>query len=167
MKPETDTDRFLGLLEAHRGILYKVAHGYCRDREDRRDLVQEMTVGLWRSYPGFDGRVAFSTWMYRVALNIAISHLRRESRRLRDTVPLEEGVDFAAADRLLDGESDKMRTLRTLLGRLDALDRALVLLFLDGVGHEEIAGIVGITATNVATRLHRLKQRLQREFENA
>ncbi len=163
--PPASPDRFVELLSEHRGILYKVAYAYCRDREDREDLVQEMLIQLWRSFPRFDGRVKFSTWMYRIAMNVAISHYRASTRRIRDTVPLEElGLDIAAAEALFEEAGDNMRVLRQLIGQLDEMDRALILLFLDGRDHGEIAEIVGITPTNVATRIHRLKQRLQREF---
>ena len=67
----TDEARFLAFLKEHRGILYKVAFGYCRDREDRGDLVQEMVIQLWRSFERYDGSVKFSTWAYRVAMNVA------------------------------------------------------------------------------------------------
>ena len=82
--------RFLSLLQEHRSILYKVAFGYCRDRDDRSDLVQEMAIQLWRSYGRYDGRVKFTTWAYRVAMNVAISHFRGEKRRIRDTLPFDE-----------------------------------------------------------------------------
>lgn len=123
-------DRFLGELEAHKKILYKVARIYCANADDRQDLVQETVVQLWRSYPGFDGRSAFSTWMYRVALNVAISWVRGQ-RRERSHL-------------LLDG---------AILDETLATEAAA----------EAIAAILGITATNVATRIHRIKTRLQQE----
>ena len=101
MPSATLTGEFLGRLDNHKRILYKVAYIYCRDREDRQDLVQEMLIQLWRSYGRFDDHVRFSTWMYRIAVNVAISHYRNEGRRIRDTLPLEEyGLDIAAADHL-------------------------------------------------------------------
>jgi RNA polymerase sigma factor (sigma-70 family) len=78
MGPTDETRRFLALFHEHRAILYKVAFGYCRNREDRVDLVQEMAIQLWRSFGRYDGRVKFSTWAYRVAMNVAISHFRGE-----------------------------------------------------------------------------------------
>src|SRR5215467_540931 len=85
-----DEARFRTLLEEHRSILSKVAYGYSRGPADRDDLVQEMAIELWRAFPRFDGRVKFSTWAYRVAMNVAISHLRSATRPARDTVPLED-----------------------------------------------------------------------------
>ena len=166
MTPPADESRFLALLEAHKGILYKVAYAYCPRREERPDLVQEMVVQLWRSFGRFDGRAKFSTWMYRIAMNVAISFHRRERRRIRDAVPIEEpGIDLAAADRVMDEASEDLRTLHRLIGRLDEMSRAIVLLHLDGYPHDEIASIVGISNSNVGTRIHRIKQRLQREAD--
>ena len=157
--------RFLALLNEHRAILHKVAYAYCRDREDRADLVQEMAFALWRSFPRFDDRVKFSTWAYRVAMNVAISRLRSEGRRVRDTVPIDElAIEPGGEDPMLEGASDNMRVLRRLIDRLDGLNRALILLYLDGRTAEEIAEIVGTTPGNVTTRVNRLRQRLQEEF---
>ena len=163
------TGEFIARLEKHQRILFKVAYMYCRDRDDRRDLVQEMLIQVWRSYARFDERVQFSTWMYRIAVNVAITHYRSERRRIRDTVPLEEfGFDIAAADALFaidnHGEGDNMRTLRQMINGLDELNRALILLFLEGFSSEEIANVVGISASNVSTRISRLKTKLQTEF---
>lgn len=159
------TGEFIARLEKHQRILFKVAYMYCRDRDDRQDLVQEMLIQVWRSYERFDGRVQFSTWMYRIAVNVAITHYRNEGRRLRDTVPLEEySLDIAAADAVFDSEGDNMRALRQLIDGLDELNRALILLFLEGFSSEEIAEVVGISASNVSTRINRLKTRLQTKF---
>jgi RNA polymerase sigma factor (sigma-70 family) len=158
--------RFVALLDEHKGILYKVANAYCRARDDRADLLQEIVVQLWRSFGRYDERQRFSTWMYRVAMNVAISFYRREARRVRDVVPLEElGFDLADADRALDGASDELRRLHERLKTLGELDRALILLYLDDYGHDAIAELMGLSATNVSTRIGRIKKKLQREEE--
>src|SRR3954471_23114629 len=97
----TDTlrqDRFLARLDEHKKILYKVAASYCRSPADRPDLVQEIVVQLWRSFDRYDERFRFSTWMYRIALNVAISFYRGEARRSRNTVPAEDSILEIAAD---------------------------------------------------------------------
>jgi RNA polymerase sigma factor (sigma-70 family) len=161
----SDHGRFVTLLDAHKGILYKVVNVYCRAPDDRGDLLQEMLVQLWRSFDGFDERQRFSTWMYRLVMNVAISFYRKESRRKRDLVPLEEfGLDVADADHLLDG-ADDLRRLQEKLRSLAELDRALMLLYLDGHAHGEIAELMGLTATNVSTRIGRIKQKLQQDWE--
>jgi RNA polymerase sigma-70 factor (ECF subfamily) len=158
--------RFLELLREHRAILYKVAYGYCRDREGRQDLVQEMTIQLWRSFPRYDGRVRFSTWAFRVAMNTAISHLRSERRRDAGKVALDEtlAAELAQVEPWFEEEGDNLRVLRTLVEGMDALNRALLLLYLDGHSAAEIGEIVGISPANVTTRMNRIKHRLQGDF---
>jgi RNA polymerase sigma factor (sigma-70 family) len=164
MRALPDSDRFEALLEEHKRILYKVANAYCRNREDRADLIQDVITQLWRSFGQFDDRSRFSTWMYRIAMNVAISFYRSESRRIRETVPIGEGVlDLAAADRVMDAAGDDVRILHQLLARLDEFNRALIILYLDGHSHDEIAGIIGISTTNVATKISRIKLQLQRD----
>jgi len=157
-------ERFVQLLEQHKRILYKVASAYCADAEDRRDLAQEIVIQLWRAFPRYDDQFKFSTWMYRIGMNVAISFLRNERRRGRDTVALDEQVDlidFAAADRLMGKAGDDVRLLQRLVARLDEMSRALLVLYLEGYSHAEIAEILGISVTNTGTRINRIKERLR------
>lgn len=150
----TSQDRFLALLEEHKGILYKVAATSCRSFEDRPDLVQEMVVQLWRSFDRYDDRYKFSTWMYRVALNVAISFHRSEARRTRHTVPAQDSILELAADAPGTAEREEdLRLLHDCIERLAPLDRALVVLYLDGNSHDAIAEILGISTTNVGTKI--------------
>ncbi len=165
-----NNDAFLRALSPHKAILYKVAYTYCRNSDDRRDLIQDMVIQLWRSFSRYDEStgVKFSTWMYRIAMNVAISQYRSHTRQIRDTVPLEEfGLNIAAADALHDSASDNMRALMALIDGMDELNRALILLFLDGYDAVEIADVVGISATNVSTRMTRIKQKLTAQFAEA
>jgi len=168
MNAALHASEFVERLQQHRRILYKVSSTYCRDREDRRDLVQEMIVELWTAFPRYDGRTQFSTWAYRIAMNVAISHVRHRSRQQRDvrqTVSLDElGLDFSDADAFESGQADNLRTLQTLIHDLDELNRGLILLFLDGYSADETAEIMGISASNVSTRINRLKQKLTAAF---
>jgi len=160
MKALTE-QQFLARLEEHRGILWKVASTYCRDDEDRRDLAQEIVINLWRAFPRFDEQYRFSTWMYRIAMNVAISFRRSENRRTRDLAPVDEAVLEIAAP---PADSDEQRLLRRWIDGLDPLSKALVILYLDGNTNSEIAEVLGISATNVTTKISRLKQRLRREL---
>src|SRR5262245_986813 len=163
----TREDRFLRLLEEHSRILYKIANVHCTNSEDRKDLAQEIVIQLWKAYPRYDDAFKFSTWMYRIAMNVAISFHRSTGRRNRDTVSTEslDVIDFVAADRVMSDAADDLLALRQLIARLDRMSRALIFLYLDGHSHGEIAEILGISATNVGTRIGRMKQRLQREFD--
>jgi len=153
------------LLEQHRGIVFKVAHSYCRDPDDRADLVQEIATQLWRAFPAFDAtRASFSTWMYRVALNVAISHLRNVSHREQHSVPLDESLHDVPGE---DGDHESQEQLRMLhrfIEKLEPLNRALLLLYLEDRSHREIADILGISEGNVATKISRLKQRIRSDI---
>jgi len=164
------TDRskqFLALLESHQKIVFKVASLYCWDAAERDDLRQEITLQLWRAFPSYDPRRVFSTWMYRIALNVAISFARKAGRRRRIIEPLEDGgvdVPAAASAPEPDGQVDD---LHRCLRALDPLSRALLMMYLDERSYREIAEVLGITETNVATKISRLKQRLRRELAPA
>ena len=157
-----DQQRFVAFLESQQRTLYKVAYIYCRDGEERRDLVQEMAIQLWRSFASFDGRAAPVTWTYRVAMNVAISYRRREGRRIPNPLPLDFAFDVA--DATFDAKTDQSRQLRTLIDGLDEMNRALMLLYLEGFDHKEIGDVLGASATNVATRLNRIKGKLQSQL---
>ena len=162
--PETgDEKRFLAFLEGQQRTLYKVAYIYCRNPEERRELIQEMAIQLWRSFGHFDGRAAPSTWIYRVVMNVAISYRRREGRRIRDALPLDFAFDVA--DRAFDADDEQSRQLRTLIDGLDEMNRALVLFYLEGFNHAAIAELIGTTASNVGTRLNRIKAKLQSQVK--
>ncbi len=155
-------DEFQNQIERHKKVLYKVCNAYCKDRDGREDLAQEILVQLWRSFGKFDGRCQFSTWMYRIALNVAISFYRRETARGRVVVADEERV-LAAVD---PGEPEEVRALYAFIGGLDPLHKALMLLYLDGFSYGEMAATLGISETNVATKISRMKQKMKGELWN-
>ncbi len=168
MSIPTHQDRFLQLLDKHRKILYKVATGYCRNPADRPDLEQEIVLQLWRSFDRYDDRYRFSTWMYRIALNVAISFYRSETRRSRHTVAADDSILEIAEDKAESGEMDKsLQLLHQFIARLDELDRALILLYLDENRYDTIAEILGISETNVGTKISRIKERLRCDFLNS
>jgi RNA polymerase sigma-70 factor (ECF subfamily) len=161
-KPGRD-ERFVALLEEHKRILYKIASADCADPEDRRDLVQEIVIQLWRSFPRYDERLKFSTWMYRIGMNVAISSLRSRKRRGTETVALDQ-TDILD----ISGEAgDDFQLMQQLVSRLDEMSRALLILYLEGYSHAEIAEILGISVTNVGTRINRIKNRLRDERDAA
>lgn len=161
-------DRFVSLLEENRKIVYKVASSYSRNPADREDLAQEITVQLWRSFARYDERYRFSTWMYRVALNVAISFYRREIRRSRAEVSAEDAALEVASLASEPTEMDEdIRLLRQLIEHLDELDRAVMILYLDDNRYSMIAEILGISETNVGTKINRIKQRLRRDLSHA
>ena len=165
MTPDQSTlhQQFESRITEHRKIVYKICNAYCPDRDDREDLAQEMLVQLWRSFPSFDGRCSFSTWMYRVALNTALSYSRREFRRRRHVVAADELV-LAAVPAPEPPETDAAEMLHKLIAFFDPLNKALLLLHLDGNSYQEIADVLGISTTNVATKINRLKETLRNQM---
>jgi RNA polymerase sigma-70 factor (ECF subfamily) len=160
--------RFAALLEQHRGIVFKVATTYCRHPDDRQDLVQEIAAQLWRAFPGYDPARSFSTWMYRIALNVAISHVRSMGNRT-PMVPLDEHQDahhhFAIDDGSAQHETDQqLRALYAVIDRQSPMDRALLMLWLEDRSQREIAEVIGISESHVATKLNRLKQRIRQQL---
>jgi len=162
------SQQFRELLERHRKIVFKVAASYCRHPEDRADLAQEIAAQLWRAFPSYDGQRTFSTWMYRIALNVAISFLRNNRNREQHFVSLDEQLHDTVGDSGGGGAAadEQLRILHRCIAQLDGLNRALLLLYLDEKSHREIADILGISETNVATKIGRLKQRIRNDMGN-
>lgn len=159
--------QFQTLLAEHRGIVFKVARIYARGSDEREDLAQEIAAQLWRSFGAYDAsRAKFSTWMYRVALNVAISYARSNARagclEPLDAMHLE--TPGAAGVVEPDG---RLPALYAFIGALDALNRALILLYLEDRSYAEIAQVLGISETNVATKLGRIKQKLRGQMTGA
>jgi RNA polymerase sigma-70 factor (ECF subfamily) len=153
------------LLERHRKIVFKVANTYAWNAHDRADLGQEIAARLWHAFPGYDPQRPFSTWMYRIALNVGISHVRGQSQRDRHTVPLDETLHDTADERGTDFEADeRVRALQRVIAALDPLNRALLLLYLDERSVREISEILGLSETNVTTKISRLKQRIRTDL---
>ena len=152
--------RFAEAIAAHRRLIARVAASYARSPEDRRDLAQDILLQLWRAWPRFDpARAKLTTWMYRIALNVAISALRRPAAAARSAAfdePAHTG-QVALAIAPTDPDDDRLERLYAAIATLAPLDRALVILHLDGNPHARIAEILGLGESNVATKLSRLR----------
>jgi RNA polymerase sigma-70 factor (ECF subfamily) len=159
------TEQFLTVIQANKGIIYKVANAYCHNAEDRKDLVQEIIVQLWRSFDNYNDSYKYSTWMYRISLNVAISFYRKENRRKQIAYPLPGSIlDFADPGIATEIEAD-VGFLQQFIAELKELDKALLLLYLEEKSHREIADITGLSVTNVATKIGRIKNILKQKFE--
>ncbi|MDZ4829215.1 MAG: sigma-70 family RNA polymerase sigma factor [Phycisphaerae bacterium] len=157
---------FEALLQQHAGIVLKIAYTYSRTKEDRDDLGQEICAALWQSFARYDRSRPFATWMYRVGLNVAISQVRRARTRDRPSLSIHhDAIDIAAAP---PPEPDpRLSALDQFIQQTDPLNRALLLLYLDERSYAEIADVLGITETNVATKISRLKQVIRRDLSVA
>ena len=159
--PETDKTYFVQMVRQHAGIIYKICNLYAAE-EDREDLKQEIIYQLWKSYPSFRGDASFQTWMYRVSLNTALIGLR--ARKIKYTSLSEKEADIAADE---PGEVDvesRIMELYRHISRLNDLDKTITFLYLEKCSYEEIAGITGISRSNVSVRLVRIRERLRQYF---
>lgn len=153
---------FENQLDRHRGILYKVVGTFAWRAEDQQDLSQEIVYQLWRAFGRYDSNRPFSTWMYQVGLNTAISWSRKHKFRRQPDVSLDAVAEVAAPQE----QEGRANELYTLIAALDELDKALITLYLDDLSYAEICEILGITERNVGVKLHRLKARLRLEAES-
>jgi RNA polymerase sigma-70 factor (ECF subfamily) len=153
---------------AHGQALERLARSYELDRDKQRDLLQEIHVAIWRSLAGFRSQCSLRTWVYRVAHNVAASHVERQSRmRARRFVTLENAATLAdLADYHAELErSDWIEQLHALIRRLEPLERLVILLYLEGEDAAAIGEITGMSAGSVATRIHRIKKILAKRFQ--
>jgi RNA polymerase sigma-70 factor, ECF subfamily len=150
----------------HAVALERLARAYEADADKRRDLVQEIHIALWRSFAGFNCTCSTRTWVYRVAHNTATSHVLRERRRRHSMVSLEEIENMAdRGDREQAArQQETLERLQVMIRRLKPLDRQVVLSYLEGMDAASIAEITGLSAGNVATKIHRIKNILSRQF---
>jgi len=163
MPPATLEDRFLAFLDEHRKIVFKIANLYSHNQADFADIVQEVVLQAWRSFDRYDESRRFSTWLYAIALNVAISFYRGEARRLRTLVPADESViQIAAPQSQVQAMEDQFGWLRRCMEQLNELDKAIVVMYLDENSYGVIAEVLGISESNVGTRMNRIKRRLQR-----
>ncbi len=154
---------FLNILEGHKHLIFKIANAYCYEEDARKDLVQEIVLQLWRAFPKYDPQFSLSTWIYRIALNVSISHLRKESTRKKHQEAYSEILELQGDGDWFDNA--QVKQLYRFIEGLKSLDKAIMILFLEEKGNKEIAEIMGITASNVSTRMHRIKQKLSTYFQ--
>lgn len=154
---------FLGEVNRNLGIAYKIARLYFTDPDEREDVIQEMMYQLWRSYRRFSGRSKFSTWMYSVCLNTALTYVRKSSRRRSE--PLS-ATHLQIADQPRESEDEKIAMMYKAIAGLPPLNRAIVLLYLDDLSYEEIAAITGLSKSNVGVRLVRIKDQLEKVLKH-
>lgn len=161
---ENPSQAFMTVVEDHKALIYKIARMYARNSEDQSDLVQEIIFQLWHSFEKYDPAFRWSTWIYRIALNVSISFYRREKQRQKLSAPMPEHV-FQIENEENTLQED-IRLLYQFIRELKEIDRAMIILSLDGNPQKEIAGILGLSETNVSTRIARIKNRLKQKFES-
>ena len=149
---------FIGLIKEYERVIYKVCYLYATVNAPLDDLYQEVVLNLWKAYPHFRGECKPSTWIYRIALNTCISFMRK-GKNIPETVQLTQEADRSEED---DETQIMLRQLYRLINRLGGLEKSIILLYLEEKSYEEISKITGLTVTNVATKLSRIKEKLRK-----
>jgi len=166
---ESQNSRFEEVVAAYGAALERLARAYEADADTRRDLLQEILIALWRSFEGFDGRCSLRTWVYRVAHNTAASHVGRQLRMRKQVFVALEDVPEPANDAEGEeaaGHRDEITILYQLIEQLKPLDRQVMVAYLEGMDAASTAEVTGLSARNVATKIHRIKHILSRRFQS-
>jgi len=148
---------FLELITQHQGIIHKVCRLYRDSKEDREDLFQEIVFQVWKALPGFEGRAKITSWMYRIALNTAMSTYRK---RTAPVSYVENLPDYSEEPN--DNEETQRERMLLALQQLTGAEKAIVTLYFEDLSYEEIAEITGMNANHVGVKLHRIKTKLQK-----
>jgi RNA polymerase sigma-70 factor (ECF subfamily) len=160
MREKEQRQYFQEIIVQHKGILYKVARAYCQNEDDRQDLFQEMMIQIWKSIHRYDKQLKISTWLYRISLNVAISFYRKQSARANKYTALNEQISQMPMDDKTEDEQ-KLNLLEQFINELKEIDKALMILYLEDKSHAEIAEILGMSVSNVGTKIGRIKDKLK------
>lgn len=162
MKEREQQKIFKSWLDQHKGLLFKVLRAYAYTQEDQEDLFQEITAQVWRSIPNFRAESAVSTWLYRIALNIAISWSTKERKKVESQS--YDGIEHLISE-VESSVDDRLEWLYEEIKKMNEVDRSLTLLFLDGFSYKEMSDMLGITESNIGVKIHRIKKELVKKSE--
>lgn len=157
-KMENTEQEFVSVVKEYERVIYKVCYLYTTPNATLNDLYQEVVLNLWKAFPKFRKECKISTWIYRIALNTCISFIRKE-KNIPEIVSLTYETDRVEES---DETQEMLRLLYRMINRLGQLEKSIILLYLEDKSYEEIAEITGLTVTNVATKLSRIKDKLRK-----
>jgi RNA polymerase sigma-70 factor (ECF subfamily) len=163
MNEKQQRQDFQNIIEQHKGIFYKIARAYCANEDDRQDLIQEMMIQVWQSNHRYNGQFKISTWLYRISLNVAITFYRKNTTRANNHTLLDEQTEQIPTD---DKTADERQLvlLEKFISELKEIDKAMMVLYLEDKSHAEIAEILGMSNSNVGTKIARIKEKLKTRF---
>lgn len=153
---------FVRIIKQHEGVIFKITTMYTDNRDDQKDLYQDVVFQLWKSYDSFRAESKISTWMYRIALNTALTRLKK-SKRMGNAVSIDR-VILQETENYDPEFEEKLRILYAHIKQLNVIEKGLMLLLLEGKKYEEIAEITGLSPTNVGTKISRIKQKLAKQI---
>lgn len=165
MTDQPPQDEFLRLLQDSNAILHKICQLYASHPTDREDLYQEIVVQLWKAWPGFRGEAKFSTWLYRIALNTAITGIRKKGRAVKLDFPADIPREVADDTETRENE-ERLQELYLAIARLSEIDRAIVMLYLDDRSYEEMEEIMGMNQNNLRVKMNRIREKLRQLTKN-
>lgn len=164
MVNQNKAGEFLKQLKQHKGIVIKICNTYCTEKNEKEDLAQEIVFNLWKAFADYTPDYKFSTWMYRIALNVAISFYRKEKRSLQFSPYSENLIVFDDDSKVEEVLMGNLTLLQEIIKELKEIDKSIMLLYLDDKSYKEIAEIIGMSESNVGTRINRIKQYLKSKF---
>jgi RNA polymerase sigma-70 factor, ECF subfamily len=153
--------KFINLIKDHQGLIHKVCFMYEQDRDARDDLFQEITLQLWRSFHTFRGEAKITTWMYRIAINTAISGYRKQVKNIA-TEDLRDAHFNISEHYSVENKEEDVERLQWAIRQLSEVERAMIMMALEEVPYEEIAETIGITQNNVRVRMNRIREKLRK-----
>lgn len=154
---------FLDTIRQHNGILHKVCRLYCLNAEDRQDMFQEIVAQVWKSFPGFRKEAKISTWIYRIALNTAISDFRKNQRKIQTV-----NLDTHEITGIFEGEDEKQKEriqmMQQAIERLSDVEKALIILYLENKSYGEMEEILGMSQGSLRVKMNRIKEKLRKNI---
>jgi len=160
----SEKGKFIKIINDNKRLIYKVIYIYCKDLEDRKDLEQEVILQLWKSLKSYNENFKLSTWIYKIALNVAVSHYRKDQKRLKNNTINEDEIFKVAEDDCSEEQRGRSELLYRFIDQLDPFNKAIMILYLDDNSYKEISDILGITESNVGTKISRIKKQLKVSF---
>jgi len=161
MDNERLTEIFTRRISENKGIIHKVCNVYCNTLEDKQDMMQEITLQLWKSFPNFQEKAKFSTWMYRIALNTAITNIRKSKKNPIFDAFSEKQSELPEKEEIPSLDED-INKLYKAIAKLNDIEKAIILLYLEKRTYSEIGEVVGIGEKNVSVKIVRIKKKLKK-----
>lgn len=157
-------EQFIEAIQKNSGIIHKAASLYTSNPQDKEDLTQEIIYQLWKSFDSFKNNSSISTWMYRVAMNVSIYYLK-QSKKSPATIPINQEI-LTIRSSVSNNDQERWRKIHQQINNLNLLEKGIIMLYLEGKSYKEIAEIIGISETNVGSKLMRIKVKLKNRISN-